>query len=336
MRCTTLIIAIISSVISSMSLAAPAHRKDLDDSLKKLICTRAPLSPQSILSFGLSDAQIEGQLLVPRPGQIVPVEDAASRARTMARVLRYKGYTFGSCPDGSAFGVAMPAPVPMGDAMVPIASLNEHCRSWRADYAKATGGQPQQLKLQSGKLQVPKAAGIVALTCQPSKPRWQGPVLWHMFPTAQLSKKTPGRKAFQIRRSTEESLKHWVNLIRAQESVKPLKFDRHLDKQADALAIGHSLNHNRLLLESSARRLAEFDLKLVGENRVKGANVDEIIWLLWHSPRHRSLLLNEEATHMGIKVAQVGKKIFAVLTMGSQKPQPLAVKSGTSKSTSKN
>jgi hypothetical protein len=87
------------------------------------------------------------------------------------------------------------------------------------------------------------------------------------------------------------------------------------------LAVDGSLSHDRLLLKKTAALLEDTaKLRLIGEDRVKGKDAHAMAWLWWNSPRHRSLILNTEATAAGLAARGLGEEQLAVLAVATTAP----------------
>jgi hypothetical protein len=312
--------------LTPASALTPVERKDVVDGFGAVFCASeaAPSAlPLSLWEKGITDAQIEGRALVRRLGREASVQMAERKARTLARMRRYLGYAHGTCTDGRAWAIGLPAPEPLvrqGDELLlPQAALREACESWRVDFARNAGGDAEQLHAAAGKVSLKGLDdGVVSLTCQPHAPGWRGPVEWHMSPVGKAPGTLPPKpEALTVGKSAEEGLIAWVNRIRTAAKLPPLAPRDELTREADMLAIDPSLTHNRKLLRKATEALASQKLRLIGEDRVKGRDTSEMAWLLWHSPRHRALLLDKKATGIGIALRKAGDGELAVLVVAA-------------------
>lgn len=308
--------------LAPASSLTPVERKDVAHGFGAVFCASeaAPSAlPHALWEQGITDAQIEGRALVRRLGGEAGARVAERKARSLARMRRYLGYAHGTCPDGRAWAIALPAPAPLvrqGDELVlPQAALREACESWRVDFARNAGGGAERLHAAAGKVSLKGLGdGIVSVTCQAHAPGWRGPVEWHMSPVGKAPAALPPEaEALEVGKSADESLIAWVNRIRAAGKLPPLAPRDELTREADMLAIDPSLTHNRKLLRKATEALASQKLRLIGEDRVKGRDTSEMAWLLWHSPRHRALLLDRKATGIGIALRKAQGGDLAVL-----------------------
>jgi hypothetical protein len=319
------LIGIFCVMASSTALAkAPNQRKDLSKKIAKIVCADKKIDLKNSFANKIYDAQIDGQLLFRINGGKSSIKDAARKARAMAKTRKYHGYAFGVCDSGVGFSAATPAPMPLrGKTLLPRVSLNKHCKSWRADFASAKPIAPRRLKIIKGKISLPNKNGVLSVTCQPKKPRWLGPVQWYMAPVGKGPGKTPAKKILTKSGGTREqqlaSLYKWINETREIVGLSKLIINENLEFSADTLAIGKRLSHDRKMLRSTEKNLKPTGIHLIGENRVKSSNLEQLATLLWNSPRHRGLLLNKKATYIGANISSNQVESFAVITVGSSR-----------------
>ena len=291
--------------------------------------------PMAAWKAGLFDAQLDGRRADLGAGRAPTLDELSRKGHALARVRRYLGYAAGLCKDGSGWALALPAPAPLvidakGKISIPkvIASL---CESFRVDFAPAGGGAPREL---GSILSVePKGLGdgVLGVTCQPPRPRFQGPVLWYLAPIGRGPENAvPAAAALAAAAGQDPAagqaarLMSWVNAIRRAETLRPLAFKKEINEEASVLAIDPTLMHDRAMLKKVGASLEDVNVRLVGEDRVKGQSVDAMAWLLWNSPRHRDLLLNKTATSAGIAMRTQGGQTLAILVFGEDKPMKTA------------
>lgn len=315
-----------------LSGAAPSdmtsvRRDDLPREFSTLVCEGNMGSlPQIAWNLGVYDAQLEGQFLSRIGLKKLDPTTVAQRAQTLAVMQRAGGYAYGLCDHGRrGWIMALPAPAPIlspsaNSLQLPSAALAERCQSFRIDFAGNQDLFPRQLQANNGRLNIDGLGdGVVSLTCQPKTPRWQGPVLWFLYP---VGKRSPGVvPAADALTATEDglnSLHGWVNKIREMAHLAPLVSSEALNDAADKLAVDHSLTHNRTLLKGAAKLLGDLDINMLSEDRIKGPNLHTIAWLLWHSPRHRESILRRDASMVGLSSAGQGHNQMIVLVTGSK------------------
>lgn len=307
--------------------SGPAERQDVGQNFKAAACDeKASGLPFASWSAGVFDAQIEGRRLETASGLPVAPDQARRKARALARVKRYEGYAAGLCDNGAAWVAAFPSALPLvavdkDHLKVPVAALERACESWRADYASAKGGVPQKLAPKGDLIGLKGLHdGVVSITCQPQKPRWQGPVLWYLYPVGNGPAKEAPATDTMATGEAAAGLPAWVNRVRIGEGLKPVAFTKAMSEEANILTIDSSLTHNRLLLKRASDSLSGHAIHFLGENRVKGANPAASAWLLWNSPRHRALLLDKEATVAGYAQREIRGERMSVLVFGAEAP----------------
>lgn len=123
-------------------------------------------------------------------------------------------------------------------------------------------------------------------------------------------------------------LMSWINAVRRAESLKPVVFKNSLNDEASVLAIDPTLTHNRAMLRKVGDSLDAGNVRLIGEDRVKGRTAEVMAWLLWNSPRHRALLLDKSATVAGLAVKDLRDETLVVLVFGEDQPLKTAKRDG--------
>jgi hypothetical protein len=123
-----------------------------------------------------------------------------------------------------------------------------------------------------------------------------------------------------------QSLGGWVNHLRQLVGRNPLHLNQGFLKRMSQQTIRHhrGIRHDRRELRRIHQTLSRHQFTFLGENRVKAASFRDMAWLLWFSPRHRSLLLDAEATHMGWQVSKQGTEYHAVMLLARQNSENLS------------
>ena len=85
-----------------------------------------------------------------------------------------------------------------------------------------------------------------------------------------------------------------------------------------------AIRHNLSALGAVRDSLLKKGIEALGEDRVRGRNIDELVGLIWMSPLHRDLVLNPVADAMGIAVRQDSEGFFAVILVGKKLAGPVA------------
>ncbi len=323
--------------VATPAFAAPlVKRTDVATSFGAVACAETPDErPLAAWAAGVFDAQMDGRRAALRAGRAPTMAELERKARAIARVRHFAGYAAGSCPDGSGWAVALPSAEPLkvdaktGALHLP-ASLIDACASFRVDFAPTDGFTTKQLGAARTVAAKDLGDGVLGVSCQPPRPRTQGPVLWFLAPVGKgPSEIVPESAAFGGGGTTLQRLESWILAVRRAAGAQPVVFKREMNEEASILAINPSLNHDRELLKKVGESLDAGEIKLLGENRVKGRDPERMAWLLWNSPRHRELLLNGSATVAGLAARDDRGETLVVLVLGQD--QPLKTAKGTTK-----
>lgn len=278
------------------------------------------------------DAQVEGRYLEKIGARPVRQVDAERKAKTLAQTRRYGSYAAGVCANGDGWAIAFPAPVGLapidlaGRLHLPGDALASRCEGFRADYAKSEGGAPVPLAIRNNIVDIGKlAAGTVSITCQPKTPRWQGPILWYLRPVGKgPADAIPEADALAQASEPAAALTTWINRVRRKEGLAAVEIAAAASEQAALLAVDGSLTHDRQGLRKAEALLKTQDIRFLGEDRVRGIAAQDMAWLLWNSPRHRGLILNKDATTLGVGVRGLGTESLAVIIIGAKAPMTTA------------
>ncbi len=324
----------LSSLAFAQHNTAPnvSNRSDLVTFMTKLVCDdQETLDTRKAWEAGIYDAQVAVQSLRPKAGQSIKQDDIKKAVDVLASRNNHYGLSQGQCPNQSYWVITSPAPKPLAapkDETITIAAedYRNYCDNIRVDFAAAEKGQPRTILTQKSvsstieDLQVNTKllpSGVISITCQPRFPAWQGPVLWYLVPVKEGAvAEIPESEALE-HESSIIALQQWVNAVRKKEGLPPLA-DNHPRMQwlSEQLLKNSTIRHNRKLLEQAKQALKKNNARLVGENRVKAQTIQQMVWLLWHSPRHRSLILSREATHFSVASQRVKQEQLAVLVFG--------------------
>jgi hypothetical protein len=322
---------------ASLGAALAEHRADVKDQLQSLMCAETPLlDARNTIALGIYDAQIDIRLIESIAGTNLSEKMLTKKSKALAAMKRYLGYTQGLCSDRKGWVAALPAPGPLlrtADGFeIKSDAIKTSCKTHRFDFASTSAGRSQRLP-DSRKIRTTKLGeGIVEVTCQPSFPRWQGPVVWYMAPTSINALADKPKLTDTDDRAGALSL--WIASIRSKEGLNPIISNDALKRAAELLTIDSSVTHNRANTDSMREKINATDsLRVLGEIRVRGQTTEDLAWMLWHSPRHRDLLLQNEATTYGLAIKEVGTELLAVF-LGAEEVRPVTA-SGSKKSVTK-
>ena len=303
-------------------------RSDLRAPLSELICIDSNQSSpdtRSLWSKRVFDAGVLLYVLNADPSNPNNEENLESMGRSLAAEVSHKGYIFGSCNPSKMWVATTPAPFPLLNSPTKVRinpkKMDHYCSWFRIDYAHARHGKPRRL-FKSNKTKKPVVIsadtsllerGTLSVTCKPRKPSWIGPVLWSLSPVKQGPLDSP--ILFKDLTPQKESLNSWVNKVRLEMGLSALS---HSDKKFKSLAEtlvtnNDSIHHNRNDIRELSKKLKHAEGKFLGENRVQARSNEEAAWLLWNSPRHRSLLLHKKATHFSTLGKKMNSKKLSVM-----------------------
>ena len=310
---------------------AMSPRADLKQKMERSLCSlRRPPSTREAWALEIFDAQIEGQRIRPRAGFRMDPLDLEEAARLVGKRFRHNGMTTGQCRDGSGWVLTSPSPEPLlrkdGETLALMdRDLGRHCKEIRFDYAAAAGGLPRRIRSVSNlgseqNLRISVALledGVLSISCQPHDETDQGPVVWYLAPVKQGPPVTvPFAEVLADKKlAPAVRVTVWLNRLRAQNGVAPLATGHpQMGAITRQLAKSQSLLHDRHDLRRAEVVIKKAGGKFLGENRVKGASLIDMAWLLWNSPRHRGLLLDGQSSQLGVTTTKLKDESFAVLT----------------------
>jgi hypothetical protein len=315
-------------------MPGPVARADAKEALTQAACgtdlgSAKAAAPTAAWSAGLFDAQIEGRLVTKIAGSLVRMERLEHKARALARLRHYGAYTYGPCADGRAFVAALPAPTALargkdGSVTLPAAALAQRCTSYRVDFAPREKGEVRELRAVGGKFAARQIKslgdGVASVTCQPRAPRWQGPMLWYLFPVGQGPLEAPPQPDALAGPSVADALTSWVNRVRVENGRGAVERSAALANDAELLLTAPGLTHDRSLIAKVQAAATERRERFLGEDRVQGQDARAMAWLLWNSPRHRSLVVDPDATVCGVAVREGEVESLAVLACAAKTP----------------
>jgi len=321
------VVAILCGAAAAPTASAPPQwRQDLGPAFGAAVCAgEVGGKPFAVWAAQAYDAQIEGRVVASRSGHTVALDQLGIRARSLASLRSMAGYSFGLCAGGQRGWIAVvPAPKPLQlgreQVALPMQELERLCSTYRVDFAAREGGVAGGLKsmgISSGIVSVKGLGdGVLSLSCQPRTPRWQGPVLWYLAPVGRGPEMGPPDAESFAAASATSALVPWLQRFRAKQGLVPLASSDQLNEAAANLVADGSLVHNRQLLQKAATATKVKGTQLLGEDRVRAHDVASMAWLLWNSPRHRQLLLNNDANAIGLASRAIDDDQLAVIVVG--------------------
>ncbi len=318
----------------ALAVIQPKIRTDLASAFRKVVCNSyIPSHPLDLWKLGVYESQISGKIFKPVKNLGLQEDFIQVQAISNARKNHHHSFAWGSCGNNSSWIATFPAGGRISTTdrqLYKMAKkpLDTYCRSYQADYVSAASGQKKRLAMRQNdnyELEVDASNlndGTLSISCLPKANDWQGATTWFLAPVKNgPSVKVPFTSNSYFFEKTKENFIKWIAQVRASEGLAPLKTgDINLDSATKSLAFSNGIIHDRRSKKMVQEIISRSNLQIIGENRVKGRSYMELTWLLWNSPKHRSLLLSKKATHLGIHVKKIGPLKLAVLLSASAKP----------------
>ena len=293
--------------------------------MKHEFCLNERIPDKSLLwSHDFYDSQLEIRTIVAKSKRTPDLYQLQRAAMSLAQQHFHRGFSFGVCDDRRALVVTTPSSEMIATEMksqlrFKLNKVSKSCRSIRVDYAAAWDGETKVLYRWPKKHRLSKeiflelkflAPGTISMTCRP-KGKNKGSELWALYPVHGALSVLPAKTLLG---QDTNSLKSWVNELRIREGLIPLDDqNRALSETGYRLSQSLSIRHDRVQLKKEKTFLKKHRIRFLGENRVKAESTKDMAWLLWNSPRHRSLLMNPHATHFSLSEAGQKNMSLAVL-----------------------
>lgn len=337
MRLIILMSLLILAVPQPSQAVAPqsvlSKRSDLAQQLHHKLCQNSIPTLREAWKHGLYDAQMSGQFFTPKADapqlSEAQLEQVAMKA---ASQQAHHGYSGKLCPSGKAWVVTTPGARALvrttkNTYQLDAQEVATYCRDFYLDFAPAAAGSSRRLSLPEIGAQNPLLTistellepGVLSLTCLPRQPSWQGPVVWYLAPVKGGPHKSPPFHKVQKSKVPTDSPEHllsWINRLRRGEKLSHLaRLPEPMQQTVATLLNTQGVVHDRRRLSSVKSAFSQASAQFLGENRVQGSSFNDIAWLLWNSPPHRKLLLNDRATHIDIQSVPAGREQLFVIVL---------------------
>ena len=303
-------------------------RNDLSQPLNKLFCNQErQITTKDAWQNQVFDSQIDVQMVSSTESGPIDISKLRKAALKIAKAKYHNSIAAGMCDSKRGWVATMPAAGPILHKMknsieLDTSTMNRYCSYWRVDFASASGSTPRRLFPKNSK-KIKKwlnidtrllGNGVISTTCRPRKPKWIGTTMWFMLPINRGPGKIPFHSMLISAPDEPEALLSWINAVRQKHDLSPLD-SKHagLNWAGQQLAASRSIRHNRNHIKKVSQLLKEQRGQFIGENRVIGANNLEKAWLLWVSPRHRSLLLSKKPSHIAVGYELINQKKLSVV-----------------------
>lgn len=281
-----------------------AKERPLPKGLAEAFCG-GDFSFRTLWSHNVYDAQVEGVVIRSSDKSKVPLAVARERAKELAKNIGNHGYASGVCGDGSAWAATLPSDVSL-DIKGGILKLNlrPQCHGDIGVFWVDSGvgvAQKISVNVNGSRYVLPtNKDGFVSVVCSHKQ---RGPVELFLAPVGKPKLELPESTTL-VGNDTKQKVLAWVNAIRRREKIPEVKFSEELSRSAESLATDKAIAHNMAKLQSESLRLKNKGFVMLGEDRSRAGSLEEVLTLLWISPLHRDLLLNKEATVLGLAVQE--------------------------------
>ena len=336
--------------VPPMRPSQPAHQV--------VACREGPTDLRTLWSLGIVELGMTGILFswpthdTNPEGLPATAAQSADSQLTKSKVTRLaaeqakkqdrSSFTIGRCSDSVGYGLffesATPLPTKLAlknnKVQLPVKALKAQCQTYQVAFAPAAlkskiTSSSQTVAIQKDqfldmtKLEPP---GSVSLTCLRRDAPAAGPVLLALWPFTGHLGPTKGVDALFTYRPespancqtmTSKCLLAWINGIRSRSVQQLVSISPDLQALADQAVADSSIRHDRPAMAKAGRGLKALDL--IGEDRVQGHTLEAMLDLLWFSPKHRDLLLDTKATHIGIGWSTEVLGATAVIMTGAEK-----------------
>lgn len=308
---------------------------------------RGQFDLKALWAAKMFDVQVEGRRLQSQGHQTEISEIVLERrSRALAQELNFHGFSFGTCApsaQGGGWVAAFPSATPLEISGTAVrVSERTGCEShltcaWVSENRGTSKRLPDLNGLDGDSIfELPKdQTGFFTLEC-PSKNGiaqefYFGPI------GVPLSKFPYGEKLETAAGSDIGRVLDWINVIRLEHGLHAVSLDTAQERNIPAdilnlrrtisshgvltdgardLARSGRVQHSAKMLTFWKNKLAANHIQLIGENRSRGSTLSEAGFLLWASPRHRDLLLNERANILGIDIVKSRDGVFLGVLAG--------------------
>ncbi len=300
----------------------PMSERQIPLSLSAILCARQATAAD-FFTNGVFDAQVQVVRLTPTAGQKLTRDQARERAKKLATQHEQGSYAYNTCADGGAWALALP----VADA---VTVENQNLKLPQALNLTCVAGTLKTLFVPEAKgraLALPRSAnnvaalpnqrGYASVSCVFKQNQNAGPREIALIPVqgASIDAADVGKKSLA---SVDKNLEAWVNEKRRLENLPALTANKDLNEAAKSLIGKKLITHNAQALSTARTLLTNKGVEPLGEDRVRGRDINELAGLLWMSPAHRNLILDPSADIMGLAVEQDDGGLFAVFIAGKK------------------
>ena len=330
-------ITLISGVLFCRSLmAAKAYDSDhhlternIPSALASILCER-PATGDDLIKNELFDAQVDVIGFKPKDGsKKITLEFVRDRAKKLASANEQLGFAYGVCAEGGGWAMAFPSPSGFSlenNVLKFPGVISKLCvtGSLKTAFVPESRGHSLGMKMTGfSSVAVPSQKGYAAVSCVLKMFPQSGPREWALVPVSGANPDASeiGRQSFS---KIDRTIDSWINEKRRLENLPSMTSSKDLFLAASSLIAKKEVRHNLSALGAVRDSLLKKGIEALGEDRVRGRDIDELVGLIWMSPLHRDLVLNPVADAMGIAVRQDSEGFFAVILVGKKLAGPVA------------
>ena len=310
-------------IVSDQEPLSGGNREDYVK-VKDRACKGEKLSSGDLWQYGIFDAQVQGAVVSVKPGSSLGAKEFDLISKKFAQSNFHEGYYWARCSRTKLLILSTPSGYPLKQLSNVQYQLNplsiNHCSKYSINYAPSESGESKIIRpsidLNSSKrdlflnLDLLKE-GTFSISCTTNKNEL---ALLYLAPVKNGGNSIPLHTFLKSTLADVSSLVVWINNVRRKEGLASIDFTNK-----DLIPIGQELikdkrvEHNLKKLASVKNYLQKKNLIFLGEDRVRAESFEKMIWLLWNSPTHRSLLLEKRATHGSIAYDHMNALVSIVL-----------------------
>ncbi len=322
----------ICTILAFSEDADANHRRDISKALSTFLCEQSPDPlPVGQWKLGVYDSQLLGKYLKHPRGKLLQSQ-LKIEAENLSTSHKHGGYAFEKCSKSLGWVLSTPSPVSVSvkknQILLNMRALDRACKKISFHFAGALGGKSLKLmnpnpfsnKISLDTTRLPQ--GTLSVVCRPKLGKNTGKRELYLIPI----KGGPGfilphtkRVPAKFDQRYQRKFLSWVNVLRADHKLAPLKLLPQLNSEAKYLSASGLIDHNLSHLGKSRSRLRYKGLTFLGENRAQGHSPFQMAWLLFHSPTHRDLLIDKSAKYIGFSAQKDRKQKYTFVVVTAKK-----------------
>jgi hypothetical protein len=301
-------------------------KRSFSDEVSQLFCNDNK-SEHDFWEMKLYDAQVEGLRLQPTDGSKLSEQFFLKRAKSLARTLGFKGYGYGRCAKGEGWVAAFPSSRPLQVTATGVQVSKDLCPQMKGYWAEAVKGRSKTLDMEIVKDQLlfkfPQSVlGYFVIECALGQGRSQE-LFFGNFGGAAASFSV----LLDQSKPRDHQVLEWVNGLRKASGLKgvtrpPGELGQKFQAVIKDLAKSERVQHDFKSLSRWSDLLLKDGILLNGEVRSKSTTLEKALSLLWMSPRHRDLILDEKAYFFDAFIVSTKGSTFVTGLLARPTEQP--------------